>query len=82
MVDPHRFQSHLRYSHLGVFIFICNKWLFLDILTGSFIYHSLQIIKHVCRAVEMVDALEVVALSPRPSHCLLTSSQNSEQIVI
>ena len=82
MVDPHRFQSHLRYSHLGVLSLSVINGCFLDILTGSFIYHSLQIIKHVCRAVEVVDALEVVALGPRPSHCLLTSSQNSEQIVI
>ena len=48
----------------------------LIILTGSFIYHLLQIIKHDCRAVDVVDALEVVALGPRPSQYLLTSSQN------
>ena len=36
----------------------------LIILTGSFIYHLLQIIKHDCRAVDVVDALEVVALGP------------------
>ena len=36
----------------------------LIILTGSFIYHLLQIIKHDCRAVDVVDAPEVVALGP------------------